>query len=411
MKHSAVLRLTTGICFYYSLLTVFDIFHVWRLPMALFTLLCLLLGLVIVHCKNPLLRLCLSVLPSLAFLTGPFSLPLFLPLLAGIYYCSAMGKGNYAMPLDDYRRNYTLMMVICLFFVAGNIANSTVYLNHPLSLDNLVYSFFFLILGIFSMRRMQMRAKMSPSWHLRNLLTVIGIPLLSAGAALLLFLLLRFSRQALKVILAPVGRFFIWLFSKLFPAGNSPVEEMTLEEYMQHDALPLEWELEAGFNSEVQDNIGADTNVLLIERAASIGGWILLGLLLLLALILVWRFARRDRSVEEEDLIYEDTDAVSVQGGRRRKKSIPLLAGNARQLRRIYKTYLEYRAGEGMNILPSETSAEILENDREMSESADALRLRELYLAARYGDPSSVTREQVQQAQTCLERIIGKTNV
>ena len=181
---------------------------------------------------------------------------------------------------------------------------------------------------------------------------------------------------------------------------------------MQHDALPLvEWELEAGFNSEVQDNIGADTNVLLIERAASIGGWILLGLLLLLALILVWRFARRDRSVEEEDLIYEDTDAVSVQGGRRRKKSIPLLAGNARQLRRIYKTYLEYRAGEGMNILPSETSAEILENDREMSESADALRLRELYLAARYGDPSSVTREQVQQAQACLERIIGKTNV
>lgn len=64
-----------------------------------------------------------------------------------------------------------------------------------------------------------------------------------------------------------------------------------------------------------------------------------------------------------------------------------------------------------MNILPSETSAEILENDREMSESADALRLRELYLAARYGDPSSVTREQVQQAQACLERIIGKTNV
>ena len=42
-----------------------------------------------------------------------------------------------------------------------------------------------------------------------------------------------------------------------------------------------------------------------------------------------------------------------------------------------------------------------------MAESKDAVRLRELYLAARYGNPSAVTREQVQEAQACLERIVG----
>ena len=410
MKQAAVLRVTTGICFYYAILTVFDIFHAWRLPMALFTAACLLLGLVIVHCKIPPLRLFLAVLPALCFLLGPFSLPLILPLFAAVYYCAVMSGGNYAMPLDDYRRSFTLMLVIVLFSVVANIANSTVHLNHPLSVDNLVYSGVFLILGVFAMRRMQMRAKMSLNWHLRNSLTVIGVPLLSAVIALLLFLFLRFSRQALKVILAPVGRFFIWLFSKLFLSGDAPVENMTLEEFLQQDSLvQQQWELEPGFNSEVQSYIGGDTNVLLIERAASIGGWIILGILLIVALILIWRFARRDRSVPENDLLYEDTDAAPAEGRRRRKKRMPLLAGNARQLRRIYKTYLEYRAGEGMSILPSETSAEILENDLEMSESEDALRLRDLYLAARYGDPSAVTRGQVQEAQACLERILGKS--
>jgi hypothetical protein len=42
-----------------------------------------------------------------------------------------------------------------------------------------------------------------------------------------------------------------------------------------------------------------------------------------------------------------------------------------------------------------------------MNGNEDAARLRELYIAARYGNPSSVTREQVQEAQACLERIVG----
>ena len=60
-----------------------------------------------------------------------------------------------------------------------------------------------------------------------------------------------------------------------------------------------------------------------------------------------------------------------------------------------------------MSVHPSDTSAEILKHDLEMSESDDAIRLRELYLAARYGNPSAITNEQVQEAQACLERITG----
>ena len=60
-----------------------------------------------------------------------------------------------------------------------------------------------------------------------------------------------------------------------------------------------------------------------------------------------------------------------------------------------------------MPVGKADTSADILAREQETGENADAKRLRELYLAARYGEPGAVTREQVQEAQACLERIVG----
>ena len=409
MKQTSVLRVTADICFYYAVLSAIGAFQAWRLPMALFAAACLLLGLIIVRFASPAPRLLLAVLPGLCFLTGPFSLLMFIPLLAWFYYFIVMARGHFAMPLDEYRRNYTFMLVVSLFFIAANIANSTIYLYRLISVDGLIYVAVFLILGILAMRRMQMGAEMNLNWRVRNFLSVIGMPVLAVGAALLVFLLLRFSHQALTAILVPVGRFFIWLFGKLFPVGDQPVEETTaLEELISTKAQQQALELEFGSNDEVENLHTPDSSFMLIERAAAIGGWILLGLLLLLVLVLIWRYAKRNRSEPEDELLYDETEAIPADGGRRKRgRRIPLLAGNARQLRRIYKTYLEYRKGKGMSVHPSDTSAEILERDREMSESEDAVRLRELYLAARYGNPSAVTHDQVQEAQACLERIVG----
>ncbi len=406
MKQTSVIRITAGICFCFSVLNVFSAFHVWRLPMALFTAACLLLGLVIVRCGSPALRLVLSLLPAVCFLPGPFSPLLILPGLIWFWYVLTMCRENYAMPLEDYRRIYTFMLAAGLFFIAANIAHSTIYSGQLISVDSLVYLAVFLVLGVLAMRRMQMGAEMSRKWQLRNLMSVIGFPLLAVGAAVILFLVLRFSQQALAVILTPVGKFFIWLFSRLFPTGHSPIEELTLEEFFKRNTAvvqPLEFESGAG-NTEMPD-IGTPSGILLIERAAGIGAWILLGILLLGVLILIWNRTKREKLPVEEALLYEETEAVPSGKHGRRRGLLP--AGNARQLRRIYKTYLEYRSSKGLSVLPSDTSAEILERDRAADESGDAARLRELYIAARYGAPSAVSRAQVQEAQACLERIVG----
>ena len=408
MKQTSVFRVTAEICFWFAVLSVFTALRAWRLPMALFAAACLLLGLIIVRCSNPALRLLLAVLPVLCFLTGPFSLLMVFPLLAWVYFAVVTVRGHYAMPLYEYRRIFTFLLVISLFFIAANIANSTIYRGQVISVDSLVYVAVFLVLGMIAMRRMQMGAEMGLNWQMRNLLSVVGFPLLAVAASLALFLFLRFSHQALAVILAPVGRFFIWLFGLLFPTIEQKAADAIVPESVQLNSAAIALELDSdGGGRDKFDSEGSNYYNMLIEHAAGIGAWIVLGILLLLVLWLIWRHAKRNRLEVEDELLYEEAEAVPGKGRHRRKNKIPLLAGNARELRRIYKTYLEYKKSEGMRVQPSDTSAEILEHDRESGDSAYAEKLRELYIAARYGNPSAITREQVLEAQACLEQIVG----
>lgn len=409
MKLTFVFRIAAEICFYFSVLHAATLANAFTLPMALFAAACLLLGLVIVRINNPVIRGLLALLPGLCFLLAPFTWLLILPVFAWIYYVIVMVLGNYAIPLEEYRKAFIFMLSVSLFFVAANIANSTLIRNQVISAESLVYALVFLILGIFVMRRLRMGAQMDMRWQLRNVLSVVGIPLLAIGAALAVFLLLRFSTYALGAILAPIGRFFIWLFHQLFPTGNSPIDEMTLEEAMKPFSIvqPVSLEESGSVSEEMRGLEISNPYELLIERAATIGGWILLGILLVIVLLLIWHHARKNEAKADEELMYEEYESAPAKGRKRRKNRLPLLAGNARQLRRIYKTYLEYRRDKGVAVYPSDTSADVLKRDLQLGESADAVRLRELYLAARYGNPSEVTRGQVQEAQACLERIVG----
>ena len=407
MRQTSVFRVTGEICFYFSVLNVFSAFYAWRLPMALFAAACLLLGLVIVRCQNAAARLALSLLPGLCFLAGPPDPLLLFPAVAWLYFLLVMTRGWYAMPLEEYRRSYTLMLVICLFFLAANIASATIYRGRLISADSLIYAFAFLLLGVTAMRRMQMGTELSRQWKIRNALSVIGFPVLAAALSVGLFLLLRFTHWGLQAILTPLGRILNWLFHKLFPTGNAPIEEMSLPEALSlyKSNMPLEWNGEGG--GAVMAESGGGGSEFLIERAAGIGAWVLLGLLLAATLYLVLTRARRNSPLAEGGPDGEEPEDIPAGGGRRRRRRAAPVLGNARQLRRIYRSYLEYRHGQGMPVGKADTSADILAREQETGENADAKRLRELYLAARYGEPGAVTREQVQEAQACLERIVG----
>ena len=368
MKQTAVFRVTAEICFLFAVLNAFAVFEAWRLPMVLFTVACLLLGLVIVRCENPAVRLALSLLPALCFLPGPFGILLVFPALAWIYYVIVMTMGHYAVPLYEYRKSFTIMLVIALAFIALSIANATLYKGRPISVESLFYLFAFLVLGMLAMRRMQMGADMSLSWRMKNLLSVVGIPLLAIGLALLLFLLMRYSSAALGAVLTPVGKFFIWIFHLLFPTGDSPIEEMSLQEYVNaaaaYKVMPITGYIRENKSVNMFDDIPEDE--LRVELAAAVGSWIFLGILLLFVLVAIFLLTRHNQPIEEAEVLYDEAEAAPVENRRRRslRSRLPLTAANARQLRRIYKTYIEYRQTHGMvEVQPSDTSAQILEHD------------------------------------------------
>ena len=408
MKQTFVYRVTGEICFFFSVLNVFEAFRSLRLPMALFALACLALGLLIVRCKSAWLRCGLALLPGLCFVIGPWNLLLIAPGLAWLYYILAMTRGNYAYPLDEYRKTYTILLTVCLFFLAANIANSTIYRGRLLSLDCLLYAFAFLLLGVMAMRRMQMGADMSRSWQLRNALTVAGFPLAAVGISVLLFLLLRFSAPALRYLLTPLGRFVLWLINLLFPGRAEEILAPVPTLKPEKNVLPLGIPDSSHGVRGAFDADSIETGSLLIEKAASVGAYVMLGILLLIALALVISHARRGSLAAQEGPEWDEGLEVGsvVMAGRKGRKAPPL--SPARQLRRIYRTYLEYTGSKGLSRRAADTSQDILERAEKLRQSEDANRLRELYIAARYGDPRAVTREQVQEAQGCLERIMGE---
>ena len=170
--------------------------------------------------------------------------------------------------------------------------------------------------------------------------------------------------------------------------------------------LPYEPDMDVGGASDPHDADTWATSTLLIEKAASIGAYVVLGILMLLAVYLVLKHVRRNQPLKEgAELYYDETEEDLPEKKRRRGKNQPVL-GNARQLRRIYQTYLEFVNQRGLSIRKTDTSAEILERAKKIQDSPQAERLRELYIAARYGDPKAITRQQVEEAQACLEEIV-----
>lgn len=411
MKNSFVIRVTGEICFFFSVLSIFPIFRSWWLPLALFTAACFALGFLIVRCKSTALRLLLSLLPGLCFLLAPLHWLLIFPGFAWLYYILVMTQGNYAMPLEEYRRIYRFLLLISLFFVAADIANSTLYRGELISIPSLVYVFLFMFLGLYAMRRMQMGADMSAKWRLSNAVSTAGIPLLAVGASVMLFLIFRFTQPILTWLLTPVGKGILWLLDKLFPQGSDISDQLAEPNILKPETNTLPYEPEYGdFGNEsyLGDADRIITSHLLIEKAATIGAFVVLGLLLLLALYLVIQYVKRNQPLPaegESDLAYDEGERIDPESKKHAGKA-PRMVGNARKLRRIYQTYLEYVQTKGLEIEKSDTSQEILERAKNIRGSEQAERLRQLYIAARYGDPKAVTGEQVREAQDCLEQIV-----
>ena len=416
-KNSAVLRVTANICFFFTVLSVFTVYEQMWPALALYAALCLAVGFAAVRCGNALLRFLLALIPTLAFLLviPGLSLQLLLlafPALAVFYYVWVMSSGRFAVPLDEYRRTFTMQLVVALFFIAANIVDTTLYKAKHVSMVSIAFVLVFLLIGVYTLRVMQMGASMDMRWQASNFLTIVGVPTVSVAVATLFFLLLRFSEPVLRFLFRPIGRLLSLLMLKLFP---DTAENFSLPErpeismptsqvpYVAVDDLTTE---------NIDDGEPNGLNPLLVERLTLIGAYVVLAIIFAITLYLIAKGLRkRLRYADENEQIFELTEAerssVVRRGGRRAKRA-PVI-GNAGQIRRIYLLYLEFMQKHGLSVYGSNTSEELLDEAQKIRQSPEAVRLRELYIAARYGEGSAITRAQVEEAQRCLDAITAET--
>ncbi len=408
MKQASVFRVTGEICFYFAVLHLFGAFRQWELPLAAFALACFALGFVIVLCRSAPLRLLLSLLPGLCFLPeGPQPLLLF-PAMGWIYYIMVMTRGRFGLRLDEFRRSYRWLLIPCLGLVVAYFVDGIIGAGIYIVWESLVYAFLYTALCAYALRRMAMGSDISRGWHVTNALSMTGFPALAVGGSVLLLLFWRKALgPALLFLLKGITRALARLLGMFLSVR--PIEEPGPTAPPSPDPSPTMppedvayWTSAAEKDAVRPVNVDAD----LVEKLAQIGAWVLLGLLLLLVFWLLLRRARQTQVLraEENDPYSLETESAAPREGLFRRRSAQS-AGNAGELRKIYQSYLKFENSLGIHILRANTSGEVLIKAQKLREEPQAVRLRELYIAARYGDPAAVTREQVEEARSCLEEI------
>ena len=405
MKRSASLRIAAGICFYFSVLSMFPAFKPYQLCFAVFAAAAFLVTLPAVHCRSTILRLLLGLLPGLAFLLAPFEPILFFPALAWVYLLLVFGFERFHAWLDEYRRLYIVLLFVCLFFIFANIANIFLSKGKMLSLAGIVYAALFLFLGMIAMRVMQMNAKMPLSWHLQNAAVVVGVPTLAAAVSTGLYLLLRASEPLIRHIFKPLGDFLSWLLMLFtrgvtFDAAPTPSPEATPIPTPQIVEDPS---ADGKAMYQLLDNDDKIFKVL-VDKATSVAVYLIVLAAVLLVLLLIYRYVIKQRTEELDDFLYEDASERAPRGKKHRTRTRAAEKGN--QIRQTYRRYLSLMRSNGVQIHRDSTSADVLEAADSVSESKAASRLRELYLKARYDEENKITREDVDEAQACLNEIL-----
>ena len=408
MKRTAALRLTGEICFYYSILAMFPVFRQWALPMAGFTLACLLVGLAAVGLKSAPLRLLLSLIPGVCFLPAPLHWMLVFPCAAWLYFILCLGFGHFGDTQDEFRTAFRWMLIVCVFVLAVQAVSAILFNSAAVSYASVAYLAAFLVLSVVAMRGMRMGVSMDRRWHAANLLTVLCTLLVAVGVSMLLYLLYSHSKPILLILITPIRLLLEWLFGLFRFKSEEPAPSVTRPPVVWTDKIAKGNAL----LEEPEQHLTQDLEKAASERGAdqvmSIGAFLIICLVILIAAWLIIRLARRGKAFAEADLDYELAEGGAPVRAKRRARA-ETVHGPAQHVRKLYREYLDYLEKNGLQRTLSDTSGEILAESARLSGASaeEEKTLRRIYLKARYSG-EAVTEADVEAARTCLEAVRGR---
>ncbi|MBQ9036476.1 MAG: hypothetical protein IJ115_03340 [Erysipelotrichaceae bacterium] len=335
----------------------------------------------------------LLVLPGL-FLVGEGQL-FFVVILVG-YLFITMITGNNDISYQQYRYYFGLPAVVVLAALFVCITSS---LENKLPL---LFGSLYLLIGTIVLRRKRMGVKADGKAALYNGIEIISVVFVTAAVFGLLFVIISHSRGIFEIVTLPIGMVIRGLIAILVFLGRIVVKAQPDEKIDSNPQSADEIYNEI-FNPEenVIDNVD-NTNVNIINLLQRIILIVLAIAIIVLVLYLLYKLVRNFiRNNDNEE--YEDATGVEAVK-RKKKKKVREDLSNRQQIRKIYRDFLFSANRKGVPVEKQTTSEDILNNELYVN-NADAIKLREIYIKARYQTDSLVTEEDIRMAREAEERL------
>lgn len=367
---------------------------------------CFAIGFLIVRINNAFLRFILALLPGISFFMSTPELTVLIHAAAWVYYVIYMTVGSFDVYIDVYRRRCRLLFVLALILtcllIIYHFGNEAWYGNTLFGGE--VFGLFFFILTVFSLRGMRLSTGAPAKMRLVDAANVVALPLVLIFA----FFLLRGAVPVFTWIIAKITQALNWLIHLFSPQNDEsgvfiPDEDFDAVKEIE-DPINLRDAREPG--QSIDAGTGTNPHVRISSEAWL---WILIAILVLALIYIAIRQIRgRQKGNEKAKLAHEHIERLPRETYSRRQTGESTLPTNVNKIRKAYRSYLQYIRSSGVKVFPCDTSEDVLENTSEHLKIPENAALREVYIAARYGNPDAVTSEQAEEAKHCLTVIKGK---
>lgn len=404
MTELIILRALGDVCLYFAVVGAFPLFFSHDYFLLYPALLCAAgvgTGAWLDRSGKGLLRYAALVVPVLSLLLAdePMEYLILIPVL--LYTGVLIHRGAYALEYYSFRDQFlNVGRILCVFggivFALGYFEGmfGTSWETYDISAV-LLYGLIYGLTGVFLMRQLRLGPDSSSRDRLANHVQMAVVVVLILALALLGVALEEQTRDliawVLHTVMAAVGLIPVIIQEIIFwflkEDGGAYLEAVTPETTEPPETVLPTYPTDVGVPQMPPEEGGFPWWFAVL----------VLGMLCC-AIFFLMRNLRRGSGGAGSVGELEEVEAPST-GNREPRRS------NRSKVRKVYRSYLKLVRRKGQKLEPDQTTADILENHPENTDTEAAARLRQVYLKARYDTENPVTDREVEQAKTALKQV------